>query len=205
MTGLAKYSTLDEPMEVPCQVECYLFCRDKYLRTTDTVLDVGFGLGYGLQIMASKVGNLIGIDVDAKAIERAKRIFYGSPRVRAIMTYDGERFPFGDRTFDVVTCVEVIEHVDNYRGLLLEMARVSRRLIFIATANRRPENTRSDGRPKNYWHLREWTKDELDTIFAGLRFRYEWNFLNGCFEGPFIWTQYPRENAWSLVPVILCG
>lgn len=201
----SEYSTLDNPLEVPCQVEAYLLCRDKYLKPTDVVLDVGFGLGYGLQIMAARVEHLIGLEVDLRAVERARRILEGHPRIKKIMLYDGKHFPFKDKTFDVVTCIEIIEHVKDYKDLLLEMVRVSRRLIFISTPNRRPENTLPDGRPKNYWHLREWTMQELNTILSGFGFKVEWNFLNGLFEGPFTVTEKLVEKTWSLIPVILVG
>lgn len=198
----SEYSTLDNPLEVPVQVEAYLLCRDKYLKPTDFVLDVRFGLGYGLQIMATKVTNLIGLEVDAQCVDRGRRLFEGHPHINKVMLYNGKILPFRDKTFDVVICSEVIEHVEDYEGLLLEMVRVARRSVFISTPNRRPENTLANGRPKNYWHLREWTKDELDIIFKKLGFTYEWNFINGCFEGPFTVTTALKDDTWSLIPII---
>jgi len=188
---------------VPCQVECYLLCREKYLKPTDTVLDVGFGLGYGLQIMAAKVEKLLGVEVDVRAVDRARRIFAGHPRVASILIYDGVRLPLQDKSVDVITCVEILEHVEAYKNLLLEMARVARRAVFISTPNQRPENTLPSGRPKNYWHLREWTKAELEAILIELGLKSEWNFLNGPFQGPFNWTKYMTESTFSLVPVVL--
>ena len=198
-----EYSTVDNPIEVPCQVECYLLCREKYLKPTDTVLDVGFGLGYGLQIMAAKVEKLLGVEVDVRAVDRARRIFAGHPRVASILIYDGVRLPLQDKSVDVITCVEILEHVEAYKNLLLEMARVARRAVFISTPNQRPENTLPSGRPKNYWHLREWTKAELEAILIELGLKSEWNFLNGPFQGPFNWTKYMTESTFSLVPVVL--
>jgi len=199
----SEYSTADSFLEVPCQVESYLLCRDKYLEPTDFVLDVGFGLGYGLHIMAAKVENIVGIEVDQKTIERAQRIFEGHPHIKKIILYNGKRLPFKDKTFDVVTCIEVLEHVEDYKSLLLEMARISKRLIFITTPNQRPEHTLPDGRPKNYWHLREWMKGDLDTVFAELGCKVQWNFLNGSFGGPFTVTGMPTEDTLSLIPIIL--
>jgi len=197
------YSALANPLEVPVQVEAYLLCRDKYLKTSDIVLDVGFGLGFGLQIMAAKVKNLIGVEVDQRAVERARRIFEGHPRVKKVMLYDGKHLRFRDKTFDAVTCVEIIEHVEDYKGLLLEMARVSRRLVFISTPNRRPENTLPDGSPKNYWHLREFTKDDLDTILNQITgIRYEQNFLDLSQDGQWRWHDTVSPDTRSLVPVL---
>lgn len=165
------------------------------------MLDVGSGLGYGLQIMSAKVSDLTGIDVDVRAVERATRIFQGHPRVTKVVTYDGRHIPFADKQFDVVTCVEVIEHVEDYKCLLLEVARVAKRLVFITTPNRRPENTLPNGRPKNYWHLREWSKSELDAVLAELGLECEWNFLSETKQA-FTWTTRLREDTTSLVPVV---
>jgi len=198
-----EYSTLANPVEVPCQVECYLLCRETYVRPGDAVLDVGLGLGYGLNILAAKAERLAGIDVDAAAVERGKRIFAGHPRVKTIAVYDGNTIPFADKSFDVVTCVEVIEHVPDYEAFVRELARVARRCVFITTPNRRPEYTQADGRPRNDWHLREWSQSELDTILHGLGFRLEWHYLSGKTEAlPSGWTKEPVAETWSLVPVI---
>ncbi len=199
----SEYSTLDGSIEVPCQVEAYLLCRDKYLKPTDAVLDVGFGLGYGLQIMAAKVENLIGIEIDARAVDRGRLLFKGHPRIKKVLLYDGRDIPFEDKTFDVVTCVDIIEHVEDYKGLLLEMARVARRLTFISTPNRRPEYTLTDGRPKNYWHLREWSYEKFDSILQKIPdIQVEWNFLNGPWDGPFDCTPVVSENTLALIPAL---
>ena len=41
-----------------------------------------------------------------------------------IQLYDGGRIPFADGTFDVVYCKQVLEHVDDPRRVLAEVARV---------------------------------------------------------------------------------
>lgn len=200
----SEYSPCDNPLEVPCQVEAYLLCRDRYLKPSDVILDVGFGLGYGLQIMAAKAENLVGLDIDARATARARRIFEGHPRIKTIELYDGKSLPFGDKTFDVVTCIEVIEHVKDYKSLLLELSRVSRRLIFLATPNRRPEYTLPDGQPKNYWHIREWSFRDLDTILQEIpNVQIEWNFIDGPWEGPFVCTTAVSEDTLALAPVLM--
>lgn len=199
-----EYSTLNALLEVPCQVECYLLCRETYVRPGDAVLDVGFGLGYGLNILSAKAERLAGIDVDTPAVERGKRIFAGHPRVKEILAYDGKTIPFADKSFDVVTCVEVLEHVPDYEAFVRELARVARRCVFITTPNRRPDYTLPNGRPRNYWHLREWSQPELDAILRGLEFHAEWHYLSGKTEAlPLGWTKEPVAETWSLVPVIV--
>jgi SAM-dependent methyltransferase len=48
-----------------------------------------------------------------------------------------DRIPFDDATFDLVTCTEVVEHLENFRHALREAARVTKPggLIVVSTPN----------------------------------------------------------------------
>lgn len=198
------YSTLDAPMEVPVQVAAYELATKRYLMDGDKVCDVGFGLGYGLRIMAEKAGELAGIDIDRRAVARARSLMDKVPRITGVMRYDGQTIPYDAGSFDVVTCIDVIEHVPDYVGLIKEMVRVSRRVVLVSTPNRLPENTGTDGKPRNHWHLREWSFWELDDILKGIPgIRLEWNFLDGPWEGPFECASVPSKNTLALTPALI--
>jgi SAM-dependent methyltransferase len=187
---------------VPCQVEAYFLALNRYVDEGATVLDVGFGLGYGLNILAIKAKSVSGVDVDKQAYEYCRGTVEGrNPRLASIGTYDGYNLPFSDGEFDVLTCIDVIEHVDDYDRLIREMLRVSRKGVFLSTPNRRPEYTNADGTPKNQWHLREWSFEEFDRI-ARRHGRVEWNFLNGPFEGPFTVSGDLQGDTLALSPFI---
>ena len=197
------YSTQDHPVEVPVQVAAYQLATRKYMQPTDRVLDVGFGLGYGLRIMAEKAKELRGIEIDRRAVSHAHRLLSEVPKVCELKHYDGYNIPYDTNTFDVVTCIDVIEHVPDYVRFLSEMVRVSRRVVLLSTPNRRPENTRSDGKPKNRWHLREWTPEELAKILAeSPAHHWEWNFVNGPFAGPFTYYSEPKSDTQALAPAL---
>ena len=142
---------------VPVQIEAYFLALNKYVGESSLVLDVGFGLGYGLNILAIKSRELAGVDVDKKVYEYCMSTVMGrNPRLTSLNVYDGYQLQFPDNHFDVVTCVDVIEHVEDYHRLINEMMRVCKKGVFISTPSRRPEYTNKDGSPMNYWHLREW-------------------------------------------------
>lgn len=186
---------------VPCQQEAY-FLALKYVHEGDKVLDVGFGLGYGMTILSIKADELYGVDVDKNVYEYCQKNLMGkNPKLKELSLYDGYDLKYPDNYFDIVTCMDVIEHVEDYDRLLREMLRISKRGVFLNTPNRRPEYTNKDGTPKNYWHLREWSFEEFDAIIKK-HGAPEWNLINGLFDGPFTISKTLKEDSLALSPFL---
>lgn len=201
------YTTTDGPEEVLSQKECYYFALNNYIKDGDRVLDVGMGIGYGAGVLSIKASEVYAVDVDEKAVAYNKQRLLGkNPRVKDLILYDGITLPFKDRFFDVVTCIDVIEHVEDYEYFLSELIRVAKRHVIVATPNRRPEYTNPDGTPKNHWHLREWSFEEFDAIARRAKgAKVEWHFLNGPWEGPHVITLQERPDTLALLPVFKKG
>lgn len=77
------------------------------LRPNLSVLDVGCGTGFPLLELAGRLGQssqVVGLDIWQPALQRAKkkRDYFSVPHV-SLVAYDGEGFPFGDASFDVIT------------------------------------------------------------------------------------------------------
>lgn len=187
---------------VPCQIEAYFLALNRYVDEGAAVLDVGFGLGYGLNILAIKAGRVEGVDVDPKVYAHCQGTVVGrNPRLVGLRLYDGYVLKYPDAAFEVVTCVDVLEHIEDYERSLREMLRVSRKGVFISTPNRRPETTNPDGTPMNYWHRREWSFEELESILVKFGV-VEWNFLNGPWEGPFERSDTVKNQTVTLSPFL---
>lgn len=97
-------------------------------RTVENVLEVGCGTGAVLAEVARRsIGSShTGIDV-------ASSDGHADPGIEAckLLTYDGDRLPFADASFDFVYASHVVEHVPNPRGFLREMKRVARGAVYI--------------------------------------------------------------------------
>jgi ubiquinone/menaquinone biosynthesis C-methylase UbiE len=187
---------------IPGQLEAYFLCMNKYVQEGDKVLDVGFGLGYGLSTLAIKAKEVSGVDIDEKVLNYCRTTTVGkNPKLKDLNVYNGYKLNYPDNYFDVVSTVDVLEHVEDYNKFLDELLRVSKRGVFINTPNRRPEYTNPDGTPKNYWHLREWSRDELKAILEK-HGRVEENFINGSFDGPFTISSETKDNTFALSPFI---
>ena len=95
------------------------------------ILDVGCGTGANL-IMLSNYGDAEGVDVSEDALAFCRERGLDKVRLGA-----GEALPYEDGTFDLVTALDVVEHMDDDLAGLSEMRRVlrpgGRVLLFVPT------------------------------------------------------------------------
>ena len=87
------------------------------------ILDLGCGTGYGTVELFGGT-SIVGADVSAEAVAYA-RANYGREGV-TFLEASCESVPRADHQFDLITCFEVIEHLENWRGLLAEAQRLLR-------------------------------------------------------------------------------
>jgi SAM-dependent methyltransferase len=123
------------------------------------VLDIACGTGYGLDILAAEARAVVGVDADWAAARAALR---GAGAARAVVLGDGGRLPFPAATFDAVTSFETLEHLEQRDGFLAELGRVLRPggVCILSTPNANYTQP-IDGRPRNPFHVHEYTPDEL--------------------------------------------
>lgn len=197
------YSTVGS-QEVPCQKESYFYALNNFIKEGDRVLDVGMGIGYGMNLLSIKAKEVYAVDVDKGAVENCSKSVLGkNPKVKELKLYDGYNLPYKDKFFDVVTCVDVVEHVEDYDKFIDELLRVAKRAVVFATPNRRPEYTNPDGTPTNHWHLREWSFAEFDKIAKSHSKKVKWAFLDGPWEGPFEVTSKTSPKTLALIPALI--
>lgn len=87
------------------------------------MLNVGAGEGDIDAALASYATELESCDVNEDDVAHARALNAAVPNVH-YSVQDGESLAFPDASFDVVTCLEVIEHVARPTALLAEIARV---------------------------------------------------------------------------------
>lgn len=121
-----------------------------------TVLDVPCGMGWGTSLIAN-TSRLVGIDIAEDAIAEAKQRYGHQAEFKVGSMAD---LPFPDKTFDVICCLEGIEHVpvDIASNFLADAARVLKtggRLLLSTPYC--PDGQHSG----NEHHIHEYQPDEM--------------------------------------------
>lgn len=84
------------------------------------ILDVGCGTGANLEMLA-RFGDAEGVDVSPEALA-----FCRQRGLHKVSEGEAEHLPYEDRSFDLVTGLDVVEHLDDDVAGLKEMRRVLR-------------------------------------------------------------------------------
>ena len=94
----------------------------KQLGRVDSLLDVGCGDGNNLLALAKRSGatRVQGVDVVVRPTA-----------VIDVQAYDGTHLPFGDRSFEGVSIVDVLHHCLEPRAVLKEALRVADKVLVI--------------------------------------------------------------------------
>jgi SAM-dependent methyltransferase len=145
------------------------FCR------SGRIVDAACANGYGAAMLAGAGARcVVGVDISWEPIVEAS-LLGGRP---PLLLGDGTKMPFRSGAFDTFVSFETIEHVADDETFVTEVRRVLRAggTYLCSTPNRKlvnPGNSIVD-RPFNPFHVREYTRDELETLLCGSFSSIEW-------------------------------
>lgn len=131
--GLKDYDPAADTVEIHrCRAVWSVFPR----RGVESVLDAGCGNGYFCRWISGKVPlhRVAGLDVSPTRVALSQQRHPGID----FRAGDVTALPFGDREFDVVTCIEVLEHLPDPLPALREILRVARRYAIVTVPDRQP-------------------------------------------------------------------
>jgi SAM-dependent methyltransferase len=176
-------------------------------RVFGKVLENGCGVGMYIEHLSPHCQTVFGLEFDLERAVQARR------RAEHVVGGQGELLPCPNETFDLILSHEVLEHVQDDRAAVREMARVLRRggrmVIFapnrgypfethgiywrgryrfgnIPLVNYLPRNLRDRLAP----HVRVYSRRDLAQLFTGLPVRYvERTVIFGAYDN--IITRWP--------------
>lgn len=167
----------------------------------DKVLDVGCGEGRHI-IHACLEHNIVGVGVDLSlrdlTIARERFSPFTSYNVHSqfsLQQTDATRLPFADNSFDKIICSEVLEHIENYIGVLHEIKRVLKPngILAISVPRAWPE--------KICWklsaayhqveggHIRIFNAQQLRNEINALGFKFTHRYWAHALHSPFWWLK----------------
>lgn len=119
------------------------------------VLEIGTGMGYGVEVVAPAAERFITVDKSqAYSVDLPSNTEFRQMTVPPL--------DFADESFDYVISFQVIEHIKRDRDFVKEVSRVLRKggSFIVSTPNAPMSLTR------NPWHVREYRAEELRQLLA---------------------------------------
>ena len=119
------------------------------------VLEIGTGMGYGVEVVAPAAERFITVDKSqAYSVDLPSNTEFRQMTVPSL--------DFADESFDYVISFQVIEHIKRDRDFVKEVSRVLRKggSFIVSTPNAPMSLTR------NPWHVREYRAEELRQLLA---------------------------------------
>ena len=99
----------------------------------ETILDAGCGEGFTLvKLKRNGIGKVLsGVDFLQDAITLGKRMYPGLKLTKG----DIYKLPYKDKSFDLVICTEVLEHLEFPEKAIKEVMRVSKKYVLFSVPN----------------------------------------------------------------------
>jgi len=148
-----------------------------------SALDVGCAFGYGLSLLKSLGYEAIGVDVSRFGLRQAKKMM----RTNEFVVCDvQENLPF-KKKFDLVTCLEVLEHLQDPLKALQNMYDVCDGIILCTTPNKTVENV-----------VRRLIGD-FDETHINTKTPHEWkNLISSIFKDSFVQVECFVDTTFSI-------
>lgn len=133
-----------------------------------TILDAGCGNGAFLNSLSDKYEKMVGLDSSQIALQ-----FVKAEKILGNVS----NLPFRDESFDLVTSLEVLEHLPkaDFKTALKEMERTSKKYIIVTVPNNEDliqsfiTCPRCKHRFHSFLHVRTFDKKKMKSLFFGFR------------------------------------
>jgi ubiquinone/menaquinone biosynthesis C-methylase UbiE len=126
----------------------------------DSLLEVGTGAGCFSEMVLGKCKDFTGLEYDPGAFQTTSKRLQGHGKV---VQGDAQALPFPSESFSVIVCLEVLEHLHNYRQAVSEIHRCLKPEGHVIVSV--PYRRRGGTNPGNRFHIYEPGEAELVEAF----------------------------------------
>lgn len=156
---------------------------------TDRVLDVGTGRGAYVRTLLSK-------GIDATGVDQTCYDEWGTLNGVAFHVANAKQLPFDDKQFDITLCFEVLEHCQDPRATLAEIARCTKNKLILSVPDCNLDNTlRRYDLAMAHWtdptHCNFFDKYTIEELLVGAGFKII--SRQGCYK------IYPANYFWNSI------
>lgn len=150
-----------------------IYVKDK------VVLDIASGEGYGSFLMSKIASNVIGVDIDKEAIDKAKKKYINNNLIFLVGSADS--IPLEDNSVDVLVSFETIEHHDKHEEMFIEIKRVLKPsgILIMSSPDKKYY---FDLQKNNPYHIKELYLEEFTDLskkyFSNVKIYFQ-NCING--------------------------
>lgn len=137
------YTAYDDPIallraENKVKTPWILNCIQQEGLRSATILDVGCGGGFLSNELALNGHKVTGVDLSHESIKVARA--HDSTKSVEYLVADAFNLPFADESFEVLTAMDFLEHIEDPKAVIKEFSRVLKPggLFFFHTFNRNP-------------------------------------------------------------------
>ena len=127
-----------------------------------SILDVGCGKGEPMRfINRNKLFHTVGVDIFEQYMEACKEQQIHDEYLLCNIC----NLPFADKSFDIVLCMEVLEHLEKDEGvkLLRHMDRIARKQVILTTPVGKHKQESFEDNPHQE-HKYIWSSDEMQAL-----------------------------------------
>lgn len=119
-----------------------------------TILEVGSGTGFWLNMLHQVTPKLYGLDFSAGMISQARK----QPAPIKLTRGTATQLPYQSGTFDLLYCVDAIHHFGDHRAFIAEAFRVLKKGGALAVLGHDPHEAGEDS-----WYIYNYFEDVYDT------------------------------------------
>ena len=119
-----------------------------------TILEVGSGTGFWLNLLHQVTPRLYGLDFSAGMISQARK----QPAPIKLTRGTAIQLPYQSGTFDLLYCVDAIHHFGDHRAFIAEAFRVLKKGGALAVLGHDPHEAGEDS-----WYIYNYFEDVYDT------------------------------------------
>ncbi len=146
----------------------YNYVIDNLPLDSESIFDIGCGCGYFLYLLKRQFpAKVLGMEINKSKLLLAQNRYYLD-----VILGSAESLPVKTRTFDVVTALEVLEHLPflTYEKALEEIQRVAKKYIIITVPYREERKNVTcpycGCRFNGSYHLRSFEEGQLEKLFV---------------------------------------